>query len=267
MICTSRLVMCFVGLVATAGLAAAPAGQDAAPVSAGPTIILVHGAFEDGSVWQRVIAGLQREHYNVVAAQLPLSSLAADVQATKRVVESQTGPFVLVGHSWGGAVITDAAAGNPRVKALVYVAAFAPDAHEVVTAYGDKYPSRLNAALRPDSAGYLTVDPTKFQELFASDVPAAEAQIAAATQKPMFAKAFGDAVEQAAWKSIPAFYVLTLDDQAIHPDLQRFYAERMRAKTTSIKSSHAVIVSHAAEVTRVIVEAARIARPVSAAIH
>ena len=266
MSCTLRLVMCFVSLIATAGLAAAPAERDA-PGSARPTIILVHGAFEDGSAWQRVIASLQREHYNVVAAQLPLSSLAADVQVTKRVVEAQTGPVVLVGHSWGGAVITDAAAGNPRVKTLVYVAAFAPAAHEVVTAYGDKYPSRLNSALRPDSAGYLTVDPAKFQELFASDVPADAARVAAATQKPMFAKAFGDAVEQAAWKTIPAFYVLTLDDQAIHPDLQRFYAERMRAKTTSIKASHAVIVSHPAEVASVILEAARTARPTSAPIH
>jgi pimeloyl-ACP methyl ester carboxylesterase len=252
----SRLVMCFLGLVATAALAAAPAEQGAAP-PAKPTIILVHGAFEDGSAWQRVIIGLQREQYNVVAVQLPLTSLADDVQATRRVVESQTGPVVLVGHSWGGAVITDAAAGNPRVKALVYVAAFAPDAHEVVTAYGEKYPSRLNSALRPDSGGFLTVDPAQFQELFASDVPAAEAQVAAATQKPMSAKAFGDAVDQAAWKSIPAYYVLTLDDQAIHPDLQRFYADRMHAKTMPIKSSHAVIVSHAAEVSHVIVEAAR----------
>ncbi len=252
----SRLVMCFLSLVATAALAAAPAEQGAAP-PAKPTIILVHGAFEDGSAWQRVISGLQREQYNVVAAQLPLTSLADDVQATRRVVESQTGPIVLVGHSWGGAVITGAAAGNPRVKALVYVAAFAPDAHEVVTAYGEKYPSRLSSALRPDSAGFLTVDPARFQELFAGDVPAAEAQVAAATQKPMSAKAFGDAVDQAAWRSIPAYYVLTLDDQAIHPDLQRFYADRMHANTTPIKSSHAVIVSHAAEVSHVIVEAAR----------
>jgi pimeloyl-ACP methyl ester carboxylesterase len=253
---TSRLVICVLGLVATTVLAATPAEQSASP-SAKPTIILVHGAFEDGSAWQRVIIGLQREHYNVVAAQLPLTSLADDVLATRRVVESQTGPVVLVGHPWGGAVITDAAAGNPRVKALVYVAAFAPDSHEVVTAYGEKYPSRLNAALRLDSAGFLTVDPAQFQELFASDVPAAEAQVAAATQKPMSAKAFGDAVDQAAWKSTPAYYILTLDDQAIHPDLQRFYARRMHANTTPIKSSHAVIVSHAAEVSHVIVEAAR----------
>jgi pimeloyl-ACP methyl ester carboxylesterase len=150
--------MCGLALVATTALAAAPAEQSA-NMSAKPTIILVHGAFEDGSAWQRVIGALQREQYNFVAAQLPLTSLADDVQATRRVVEAQTGPVILVGHSWGGAVITDAAAGNPRVKALVYVAAFAPDSHEVVTAYGEKYPSRLNSALRPDSAGFLTVDP------------------------------------------------------------------------------------------------------------
>src|SRR6185503_4095729 len=143
MIRTPRLVICFLGLVATAWLAAAPAEQAAAPASRKPTIVLVHGAFEDGSAWGRVVADLQNEHYNVIAAQLPLSSLANDVQATRRVVEAQTGPVVLVGHSWGGAVITDAAAGNPKVTALVYVAAFAPDAHEVVTAYSAKYPSRL----------------------------------------------------------------------------------------------------------------------------
>ncbi len=254
---TPRLATCLIGLVATAALGAGPIEEGTAPGSVKPTIVLVHGAFEDGSAWQRVISTLQHERYNVVAVQIPLSSLAADVQVTKRAVDAQTTPIVLVGHSWGGAVITEAAAGNPHVKALVYIAAFAPDAHEGVTAYSEKFPSRLGSAVRPDSAGYLTVDPAQFQELFAGDVPAADAQVAAATQKPILASAFGDAVDQAAWKSIPAWYVLTLDDLAIHPELQRFYAERMGAKTTPIKSSHAVIVSHAAEVARVIEEAAR----------
>jgi pimeloyl-ACP methyl ester carboxylesterase len=218
--------------------------------------VLLHGAFEDGSAWQQVIAALQRDEYEVVAVQLPLTSIAADVQTAKRVIDAQDGPVVVVGHSWGGAVMTDAAAGNERVKALVYIAAFAPDAREVVAAYNDKYPSRLGSALRTDPAGYVTVDPAQFHELFAKDVDPSLVRIAAATQKPIIGTAFGESVVHAAWRNVPSWYLITLEDQAIHPNLQRFYAERMKAKTTEIKSSHAVIASHADEVARLIEEAA-----------
>ena len=221
-----------------------------------PTIVLVHGAFTDASSWQQVVALLQRDRYNVVAVQTPLTSLAADVQAVKRVLNAQTGPVVLVGHSWGGAAITEAAASDKRVNALVYIAAFAPDAGEVVSAYGDKYPTRLGAALRPDEAGYLTVDPAQFHELFGKDLDPVQTRVAAATQKPIIGSAFGEVVSQAAWKSIPAWYIVTLDDQALHPDLQRFYAQRAKATTREIKSSHMVILSHAGEVTRIIEQAA-----------
>ena len=244
-------------LVAVAAVGASDAEETAAKTAAKPTIVLVHGAFEDGSAWGQVISILQRDKYNVVAVQTPLTSLAADAQATKRVVDALNGPVVMAGHSWGGAVITEAAAGDARVKALVYIAAFAPDADEIVTAYGEKYPTRLGAALRPDSAGFLTVDPAQFQDLFARDVPAAAAQVAAATQKPMLASAFGESVVHAGWRSVPTWYVITLQDQAIQPDLQRFYAERMKAKTTEIEASHAVIASQPAKVARVIEEAAR----------
>ena len=228
-----------------------------------PTIVLVHGAFEDGTSWQQVVAGLQRRQYDVIAVQMPLTSLGADVEVTKRVIDAQAGPVVVVGHSWGGAVITDAAADNARVKALVYIAAFAPDAREVVGAYNDKYPSRFGSALKVDAAGYLTVDPAQFHELFAKDVPVNQVRIAAATQKPIISTAFGEAVSRAAWRSIPSWYLVTLEDQAIHPDLQRFYAERMKAKTIEVKSSHAVIASHADDVVRLIEDAARSLRSVS----
>jgi len=245
------------GLVAATVMVAGAAAPGAAPAAVNPTVVLVHGAFEDGTAWQQVIAILQRDHYNVVAVQTPLTSLAADVQATKRVIESQDGPVVLVGHSWGGAVITDAGALDPRVKALVYVAAFAPDANEAVTAFNDQYPTHLGEALRQDTAGYLSVDPARFQELFAKDVDPSAGRVAAATQKPILASAFGDAPAHAAWKTIPAWDLITLDDQAIQPALQRFYAKRMNATTLEVKSSHAVIASHPAAVARLIEEAAR----------
>jgi pimeloyl-ACP methyl ester carboxylesterase len=221
-----------------------------------PTIVLVHGAFADGSSWAKVIPILEGDGYTAIGVQNPLTSLADDVAATKRVIDAQRGPVVVVGHSYGGAVITGAAAGNRNVKALVYIAAFAPDANEPVAAFGDKYPTRLGSALRTDQAGYVSVDRAQFHELFAKDAPPAETRIAAATQKPIVGKAFGDSVVEAAWKSVPAWYLVTLDDQAIHPDLQRFYARRIGATTTEIKSSHAAFLSHPKEVAKVIEAAA-----------
>jgi pimeloyl-ACP methyl ester carboxylesterase len=224
--------------------------------SSKPTIVLVHGAFADGSSWAKVIPLLEGDGYTVIAVQNPLTSLADDVATTKRVIEAQKAPVVVVGHSYGGAVITGAAAGNASVKALVYIAAFAPEANEAVTALSNKYPSRLDSGLRVDQAGYVWVDRAQFHELFAKDAAPAEARIAAATQKPIFGKAFGDSVAQAAWKSVPAWYLVTLDDQAINPELQRLYAKRIGATTTEIKSSHAPFLSHPRDVARIIEAAA-----------
>src|ERR1041384_5347376 len=154
------------------GLAPGLAGQ-----SAKPTIVLVHGAFADASGWSKVIAILQRDGYNVIAVQNPLTSLAADVETTKRVGAAQPGPVVLVGHSYGGAVITAAAAGSPSVKALVFIAAFAPDSGEPIGAFGEKYPAPLGAALKADAAGFLWVDTAKFRDVFAADLPVSEARI------------------------------------------------------------------------------------------
>ncbi len=234
-----------------AGLARALAAQ-----TAKPTIVLVHGAFADGSSWSKVIPILQQDGYTVIAVQNPLTSLAADIETTKRVVAAQTGPVVLVGHSYGGAVITGAAAGSPNVKALVYIAAFAPDSGEPIGAFGQQYPTALGTALKPDAAGFLYIDPTHFHELFAADVPVAETRVAAATQKPIIGTAFGATVDQATWKTIPSWYLVAQDDKAINPDLERFYAKRMNAKVTEIKSSHVPFLSHPAVVARLIEQAA-----------
>src|SRR4029077_18767170 len=174
-----------------AGLAGSLGAQSPA---AKPTIVLVHGAFADGSSWSKVIPMLQRDGYNVIAVQNPLTSLDADVETTKRALAMQTGPVVLVGHSYGGAVITQAAAGNANVKALVYVAAFAPEVGEPIGAFGQQYPAPLGAALKQDPSGFLYIDPVKFHEVFAADLPVAESNVAAAVQKPIIGSVFGASV-------------------------------------------------------------------------
>src|SRR5882724_5740511 len=164
------------------------------------SIVLVHGAFADGSSWNKVIPILEAGGFTVTAVQNPLKSLADDVATTKRAIESQRGDVILVGHSYGGAVITEAAANNPKVKALVYVAAFAPDAAETLGGLGEKYPATpLATALAPDSAGFLFIDRSKFHEVFAHDEPADMAALLAATQKPIAAAIFGESVKAVAW--------------------------------------------------------------------
>src|SRR3954471_22653442 len=220
--------------------------------TAKPVIVLVHGAFADATGWQRVIPILERDGYTVVAVQNSLASLAGDVETTKRFLEAQHGPVVAVGHSYGGAVITGAAAGNANVKALVYLAAFAPEADEPIGAYNEKFPSALGAALRPDAAGFVYIDRAQFRDVFARDVSASDASVMAATQKPINAAAFGASVRQPAWKTIPSWYVVAQEDRAINPDLERFYAKRMGAKTSEIKASHVLFISHPLEIARVI---------------
>lgn len=223
-----------------------------------PTIVLIHGAFADASAWNKVIPILQHDGYTVTAVQIPLSSLSDDVAATKRVLHSQSGPVVLVGHSWGGAVITTAAADSKNVKSLVYVAAFAPEAGEVVTAPAAKFPTpELNSTLKPDEAGFLYIDRARFHDAFAGDLPEAVTRIMAATQKPIKGAAFGETVPVAAWKAIPSWYIVSTEDRAINPDLERWYAKRIRATTTEIKASHVPFLSHPMEVARVIEAAAK----------
>lgn len=249
------LQVCLIA-ICTTGFVASQTTKAPTKVQDKPSVVLVHGAFIDGTGWHRVIAALQRDGYNVIAVQNPLSSFTADVETTKRVIDAQKGPVVVVGHSYGGAVITEAAAGIGNVKALVYIAAFAPEVGEPIGAFGEKYPNSLGAALRPDAAGFLYVDRSQFRDLFAKDLPIAESEIGAATQKPIIGSVFGTAVTQAAWKTIPSWYMVATEDKAINPDLERFYAKRMGAKTVEVKSSHVAFLSHPDKVAQLIEEAA-----------
>jgi pimeloyl-ACP methyl ester carboxylesterase len=228
----------------------------AAAGSSKPTIVLVHGAFADALGWQKLIPILQKDGYTVLAVENPLASLAGDVETTKRFVDGVKGPVVLVGHSYAGGVITGAAAGSPNVKALVYLAAFAPDDNEPIGAFGEKYPVDLNSALQPDSAGFLFVDRSRFRALFCADLPEADARVAAATQKPVHNSVFGASVPKAAWKTIPSWYLVSQEDHAINPDLERFYAKRMKATTSEVKASHVAFISRPDVVAKVIEQAA-----------
>ena len=222
-----------------------------------PTIVLVHGAFADAASWSGIIDRLQKRGYNVVAVENTLTGLPQDVATTKRLVDAQPGNVVLVGHSYGGAVISGASANDPKVKALVYVAAFAPDANEPLKAVGAKFPAPpLNAALKPDAAGFLTVDTAKVHDVFAADLPRAQTRIVAATQKPLAAAVFDQSNPGAGWKTIPSWFIVAKNDKAINPDAERFYAKRANAKTTEVASSHVVFLSHPDTVVSVILDAA-----------
>ena len=223
-----------------------------------PAVVLVHGAFADASSWSKVIPLLEKDGYYVTAVQIPLTSLSDDVAVAKRVIDAQKGAVAVVGHSYAGAVITDAAAGNANVKSLVYVNAFAPDAGEALAEPGSKFPTPpLNAALVPDAAGFLYIDRAKVHDVFCKDVPDPDARIIAATQKPLNKSVFEAKVGNVAWKTIPSWYIVGKEDRAINPDLERFYAKRMNAKTTELKSSHVPFLSHPKEVVQVIEAAAR----------
>lgn len=222
-----------------------------------PSIVLVHGAYVDGTSWQHVIPLLERDGYTVTAVQIPLTSLAEDVAVTKRVIEAQKGAVVVAGHSYGGNVMTGAAAGNPQVKGLVYINAFAPDAGETTSDLNSKYAAPpISTAIVSDAASFLYVDREKFHAFFAGDVSDTEAQIMAATQKPIASTAFDQSLSDIAWKTIPSWYLVTQADRAINPDLQRFMAQRIGAKTIEVNSSHVSPVSHPNEVAKLIEAAA-----------
>jgi pimeloyl-ACP methyl ester carboxylesterase len=222
-----------------------------------PSIVLVHGAFADATGWQKIILALEKKGYPVTAVQIPLKSLADDVATTVRALQSQKGDVVLVGHSYGGAVISGAGA-NANVKALVYVSAFAPDAGEALGPLIESYPaSSLTPAIVPDSAGFLYIDRNKFRDVFAADVSDSESAVMAATQKPISGTIFGEPSAAAAWKTVPSWYIVAKQDHAINPDLERFFAKRMKATTVELASSHVPFISQPNEVVEVIEAAAQ----------
>src|SRR5574341_1077119 len=197
----STLTYKVIALTITMSASIANAQGSPAATPAKPSIVLVHGAFADGSGWSHVIPLLEKEGYTVTAVQNPLTSFEADVETTRRVVAAQTGPVVLVGHSYGGAVITAASVGITNVKSLVYVAAFGPDSGEVIGPLLEQYPSLIGASLVPDAAGYLYIDRAKLNEAFAKDVDPNEQRVMAATQKPINSVIFGQVFGVPGWKT------------------------------------------------------------------
>src|ERR1700679_909371 len=209
-----------------------------------PAIILVHGAFADATGWQKVIPLLEAKGFSVTAVQNPLKSIADDVATPKRAIEAQKGEVVLVAHPYGGGITTGAGANNPKVKALVYVAAFAPDAGETIGALIAQYPATaLGTGIVPDSAGFLFIDRAKFHEIFAKDVSEGESAIMAATQKPVAGASFSETQAVAAWRTVPSWYAVSTQDHAINPHPERFMAKRMNARITEIEASHVSFIS------------------------
>jgi pimeloyl-ACP methyl ester carboxylesterase len=219
-------------------------------------IVLVHGAWADGSCWSGVIALLQAKGFHVVAVQNPLSSLADDVAATKRIIALQDGPVILVGHSYAGVVITEA--GNePKVVGLVYVAAFAPGEGESINSVSKPYPpAPLGSELRPDAQGFLTATPKGIAEDMAQDLSEREQQILTATQGQTAAAVFGATVTTAAWKSKPSWAVIAGNDRAIPPQLEKDEAAAIKATVVTLPANHLVMLSYPREVAELIEQAA-----------
>jgi pimeloyl-ACP methyl ester carboxylesterase len=207
-------------------------------------ILLVHGAWADGSCWNKVLLVLKDKGFNVTAAQIPLTSLADDIAVTQRLLAAQKEPTVLVGHSYGGAVITGAANGAPQVKALVYITAFGLDAGESLASLSQQGPpSAGSAAIEADETGYLWINRDKFHSAFAADATNDEAYLMAAVQKPLGLASFTGEEGAPAWKTIPSWYLVCTNDQMIPPPAQEFMAKRMGATVRSVASSHAAFMS------------------------
>ena len=221
-------------------------------------IVLVHGGFVDGSGWQGVYDILKADGYNVAIVQNPTLSLEGDVAATRQVIDGQPGPVTLVGHSYGGAVITEAG-NHEKVRSLAYISAFAPDKGESVsTLLADPPPGAPVPPILPPNQGFLFLDRSKFAESFAGDVPRAQAEFMAASQVPWGLDALNGPVSQPAWRMKPAWYLVAGEDRMIPPPAQRAMAERIGAKMVEVPgSSHSVYISQPAAVAELIKQAAR----------
>ncbi|MDI2143387.1 MULTISPECIES: alpha/beta fold hydrolase [unclassified Pseudomonas] len=251
-------------LFAGLALTAAMAGATSAMAAEKPTVVLVHGAFADSSSWNGVVKILEKDGYPVIAAANPLRTLKGDAQSVADVLAGIKSPVVLVGHSYGGPVISEAAYGNANVKALVYVSALAPEAGETVAGLAGKFPgSTLGPTLAPpvalkDGGKDLYIQQDKFHDQFAADVPNADAKLMAATQRPVTEAALNEAASEPAWKSIPSWFVYGDKDKNIPPQAMAFMAERAHAKKTVVVkgASHVVMVSNPKTVASLIESAA-----------
>ncbi|MFD8575613.1 alpha/beta fold hydrolase [Streptomyces virginiae] len=235
-----------------------------------PTVVLVHGAFADASGWNGTAARLRDQGFTVRAVANPLRGPDYDAAYLQSQLQSVKGPKILVGHSYGGAVITNAATAIPDVKALVYIAAFIPEKGESLGGLMEQHPDTGVPPLptapfpftRPDgtNATEVMLDPARFHTAFAADVPAATSALMAASQRPIAAEAFGQPLKNAAWKGIPSWALVARNDQAIGPSLERFMAKRAGARITEVNGSHAVMVSRPDAVTNLVKQAYRATR-------
>ncbi|SDR58648.1 Pimeloyl-ACP methyl ester carboxylesterase [Rhizobiales bacterium GAS113] len=223
-------------------------------------IVIVHGALVDASGWRAVYDILSKDGFHVTIVQEPLTSLAEDIEATKRAIDQETGPVVLVGHSYAGSVITDAGA-DPKVSALVYVAALQPDVGEasgqLLSKFAAPNDAMRTAANRATPDKYFFIPPARFRATYAADVPAPDAQFLADSQQQLAEKALGAPVSVAAWHTKPSYAILTTQDHVVSPELQRWMYKRSGAKVTEVSASHAVFISQPDAVARVIEAAAK----------
>jgi pimeloyl-ACP methyl ester carboxylesterase len=222
-----------------------------------PNIVLVHGAWADGSCWSAVIEGLQAEGYHVTAPQFPESSLADDVARLRQVLKRQGGPTVVVGHSYGGQIVTSLGTDAPNVVGLVYIAAFGLDEGETIgglLAQGPPTPAL--AHLDIDEQGFAWLPEDDFVQYFAAEVAPTQARVMFAVQQALSASTLGDVMGVPAWKALPSWYMVAANDQAIPPDAERHFAERMGATTVEVPSSHVAMVSHPNEVIELTKKAA-----------
>ena len=245
---TTTLMGATLLLPTTLKVAAAP------PPTGIKNVVLVHGAFADGSGWEAVAKILEKDGYTVSVVQHPETSFAEDVKFTKAEIDRQPGPVVLVGHSYGGAVITEAG-NDPNVAALVYIAAFAPDTGESAASLEQSVPP-AGKSIKENADGYFYIDPASFAADFCADVPPAKAEFMAKSQVLFSKDSFTSPVTTPAWKSKPSWYLVATEDRAINPENERKMAKRANAKTIEVSSSHAAYISHPKETARLIEEAA-----------
>lgn len=219
------------------------------------TALLIHGAWADGSCWSKVIPLLEAKGLHVVSVQIPLTSFADDVAATQRAIALEDGPVLLVGHSYGGAVITEAG-NDPKVNGLVFVSAVAPDQGESAFALITSVPTPIGSELRPDKGGFLKLTSKGIAEDFAQDLSAKDIAVLTATQVPTSVAAMKGEVTTPAWQSKPSWYIIAANDRAISPDLEAAQAKKIGATTTTVPSSHVIMLAQPAKVANVIFDAA-----------
>jgi pimeloyl-ACP methyl ester carboxylesterase len=250
-----KLATLAAGLFLAAVTVIVPASAQPAALVAAKNVVLVHGAWADGSSWAAVIPYLQAAGLHVTAVQNPLTTLADAADATRRALALQDGPTVLVGHSWSGTLVSEVGT-DPKVTALVYIAARAPDAGEDFVALSGKFPTPPGRAGIENHDGFTVLSESAFLTGFANGVPHKEAEVLYAVQQPTAASIFGERTTAAAWRTKPSFYAVSKEDKTIAPELERFLAKRMNATTIEINAGHLSLVSHPKEVADLILAAA-----------